>query len=529
MPKIPDYTQLRRDVTQARAGVDTRGVGANIGEGLMNVAQVTSEIHQNKMDEEVSGADVEMYTHLVGAVNSFDEDDEFDTMRQRFDGDVTGKLGEVASKISDPSRREKFVNKYKKDIASYGEQVSNQAWGKKVDFKKSELLTNLDNIRNSALNDADPTALGKANEMYMSQIGSARKLNYISETEGASLIKRMRDDTAKAHVQMLPVEERLAALKQLKGQLPPDELVALKNATNDELRIGKAQDIVQGMEERGIDWADSRQEIKKIKNPDLRKEVEARRDYAFARRDRAVTEGRTELKDKWFDELALGESRVEDIKAAGEWDAMGADLQREMITAQKRSVQSTSIPFSFAHHDNLYQLKVQAERGDKNAALKLREYVLSNYSSMSPAQQKTWSSVSIDGFVPPEVDSGLSDIQAISARLPKNSDSEKRRVMLGEMGKWREGFITRFGKEPTTADRENEIDRIFLEYDKGFFGIDTPFYDMTEDERIETTSDMIEKNPEAWRMTQEFFVKQGYIPSRQEKMQVLKGFIDGTE
>ncbi len=523
MSTIPDYRQLKRDIPQARGDIDTRGVGANIGKSLLAVADVTSDVYRARIEKETSDADAEMYTHLVGSANSFDEDDDHDTMRNRFDTDATGKLGEVAAKITDANQRNAFVNKYKKEIASRGEQVSNQAWSKKVDFEKANLFDRLNNIRDTSLRDKSPDGLARANELFTKSINSARELNYIDEATGAKLHKQMQDDTAKAYVTMLPLEKRLGALKLLKKRLPPDDLAALKKGIEDELIINQSQDQADEYLDSDMNRAEVMKAIDKkfSKKPELRKATEARYDYIAQKRKIAITEQRTELKDKWYGDIALGDKTIADIKAEGEWDVMGADVQRTMIAAQKTSVSSTKVPFNVDHHDHLYQLKIASDRGNKDAGIEMREYVLKNFSTMSTKQQEDWSSASIDGLIPPEVDSGLTDIQTISAKLPATSDAEKRRVMLGDMGEWRKNYIADYGKNPSSEDRDKQIDRMFLEYDAGWRWTQKPFYEMPVEERRKVLSDMREENPKEWARAKKFYEDKGVLPRPEELMQKM--------
>jgi len=525
MAKIGDYTQLNRKIPQVSGNIDTRGVDANIGAGLMDVAGATSDLYQRKIDNQLAKAKADMSVSLIEESNALDEDPDYATHDERFTRNIEGRLGEISSTITDPARREAFVNAFRPNIASARESVKNKAWEKEKDFEIGGLSTRLETLRNTAITSGN---IAEANESALELIDSHTQLGHVNADDAVKIRNSFRDDLSKGYIESQDPEKRGELLKQpwAKKYLAPDVFAKLKRDADSELLAGKAQGIVQDMDNRGINWSDSREEISKIKDPKLKKAARAERDYVFARRDKAVVEGRTQLKDKWYDDLALGDKTVKDIQDSGEWDSMGADLQREMINAQKNSVKATAVPFNFVHHDNLYQLKVATERGDKQAGLRLREYVLKNYSTMSAAQQKTWSSISIDGVIPAEVDSGLTDIQAISSKLPKTADAEKRRVMLGSMGDWRKNYISQFGKSPTPVDRDNEIDRLFLEYDVGFWGTDTKFYEMEPEQARETTADMKADNPEAWKLTQNYFVNKGYIPSQQELMQVLKSNID---
>ena len=520
MPKIPDYTQIKRDIPQVSGNIDTSGVGANIGQGLMDVAKVTSDVHNNRMDEEVSLADAEMYTHLISEANAFDEDDDFTTMRQRFDGNVTGKLGEVAAKITDPSRRALFVNKYKKDIARYGEQVSNQAWGKKVDFKKAELMVNLDNIRNSALRDSkNPEALGMANKLYTQTIKSARALNYISEAEGATLLKSQRDETAKAHVAMLPVEQRMDALKQIKDQLPPDQYIALKNATEEELRIGKAQTQVDEYMDKGFDRKQVMEKIDKkySKDPELRADIEQRYDYAKNKADKAIVEEQSELFDQYFLPVRMGESTVQDIPRA-DLERMSPAQQNSLMSAQSSSVSKSKVPFNSQAEDDL-NILYQSRRFPE-----LRKYFTDNAGSLSDSQYKQWSKVSVDG-VTPENKSPFTITQTINNKAPGLSKDRKGKLNEAVV-EWYFDKQEKDGVAPTDEERDRYIDSKLIERDAGFWYTTKPEFQMTDEERNIILQDAREEDRDTFDDVSEFFIQNNINANHAQFMQAYEQLRD---
>lgn len=520
MPKIPDYTQLRRDIPQVSGDIDTRGVGANVGGGLIDVAGVTNEIHQNKMNEEVAIADAELYKHIIDTSRAFDEDDDFETMRQRFDGDVSGKLGEVAAKITDPNRRAKFVNNYKKDIASHGDRVSGKAWNKKVDFKKAELMTNLDNYRDSALRDDDPEALGKANMRYTNAIKSARGLNYITEAEGTALLKNMRDDTAKAHVNMLPVEKRMGALKQLKNQLPPDQYIALKNATEEELRIGKAQTQVDEFMDQGIDRKEVMTKIDKkySKDPELRADIEQRYDYAKNKQDRARVEEQGELFDTYFLPVRMGESTVNDIPRE-DLERMSPSQQNSLMSAQSSSVAKSKAPFNLRAEDKLNQLYLTKKFPE------LRQYYVENAGSMNETQQKQWSKISIDG-VTPENKSLFTVSQTINNKAP--GYSKERKARLNEaVAEWYMDKQEKDGFAPSDEERDKQIDAMLMEHDTSWWwGGTEPAFEMDDEQKAEAIKLAKEDDPQAFEDITQYFLDNGINANHTQFMQAYQTLKD---
>jgi hypothetical protein len=514
MSKIPDYTALNRSIPQVSGQIDTRGVGANIGQGLLDIAKVTSGIHQKKAEKEFSDADTEMYTHLVSSVNSFDEDDDHETMRTRFDADVTGKLGEVAAKITSPEQRNAFVNKYKKETAKYGEQVSNQAWGKKVDFEKSSLIDQLNGVRDAALRDKSPEALSLANEKFSNAISSSRGLNYISEVEATNLQKSMRDETAKAYVGMLPLEKRLGALKQLKDKLPPEELKVMKDGINEELRVTKAQNQVDEYLEADMDRSAAMKDIGKKykKDPDLRKEVEARFSYAFDKQEKAVVEEQSELFDKYFLPVRAGESTVEDIPRE-DLERMSPSQQNSLFSAQSTSVSKAKTPFNIGAEDRLNSL-VQERRFQE-----ARKFFVENAGGMSDSQQKMWSKMTVDGITP-DNKSLFTTTQTINNKVP--GYSKDRKAELSEaVTEWHLDYQEKEGFAPDDKTRNEQIDRLIMQYDTNWlYGVGTkPVFEMSEKEKKGILANAKEEDPDTFNDVTEYFKAMNIQPDHAQYME----------
>jgi hypothetical protein len=530
MAKIIRSEDIKRIVPagqKAIATYSTEGVGAPY------------EAASNLLDEQVdrttkaqlAKADADMAVALTAKTSEYEKDPDYKTVPDRFNGEIEERFGEIAASIQDAAKREDFINRYRPRIAIAGEKVKGFAWNKEAEFERGETLKRGESLRNAAVVDGD---LAGARERYSAVIDSNVELGYIDADKAEKLKMDWINETAVAHIKSLDPEQRLEALKQpqVKDNLRPDVHAELLRKAGEDSREGISQDYAQSVVyDKGMTRAEANAAAYKKfkKDPKTLTAVEKEIAYEFAKRDKADVEARTELKDKWFDKIALGEMTVTDIKAAGEWDAMGANLQSTMISAQRASVTAVKRPFNIEHHDRLMMFKTAAKNGQKVKAesedqstdpgIRMREYFLKHAAELSPEQQKTWSTASIEGIMPDEVESGLTDVQSIAARLPETADASKRRKFLGEMGEWRKKYIKRFGKEPTDDDRDKYIDRSLLEYDAGIFYSQKPVREMDIEEKRIIMTDMRDRDPAAWKEVEKYFKELGYTPAPAEVMQ----------
>lgn len=520
MAAIPDITKVQRRIPTGRAPIarlDIRDVGAGYQAG----ADILAGIAERETNNQVAKADANMSIALTETMGSFDQDPDYGAFDKRYKEDTEKRLGEIAATISDGAARNEFIQRNRPRVAAGLEKVQAKALGLKVEDERGQLITITDGLLKSGTESGD---IAGTNELFNKNLDSAVESRYVDADAAAKMRIDFKHRLATGRIERLPPEQRVDALKQpwAKKYLPANTYATLLRKAEEETRTGKSQATVDNYMAKDYDRTEAMNRIAKIKDPELRAETETRFDYVLGKQQKAELEAQSELTDKWFDKIALGENTIDDIKAADDWDAMGATVQSNMINAQKVSVSATKVPPSIEHEDKLNQLLIDAQRGRPKAGIELRGYVLKYQSEMSWEQFKRWSKVSIEGSVPPEIKSGITDQQAIAARYPKSDDAERRRVIMGEMGEWRKWFIETHKKEPASKDRDQFLDEQALNYDAGFWYIEKPVRVMEAEERIEVIQSMKEDIPESFNKALNYFRKQGYVPQQSELMAKIK-------
>ena len=481
MPKIPDYTQLKRDIPQVSGDIDVRGVGANVGAGLMDVAKVTAGIHERKNKNLLAKAESNMFTDLIAESNAYDQDPEYGTIDERFTGNIETKLGEHAATITDPALREQFIQTFRPKIAQSRVKVQDIAFGKERDFERGELTTSLETLRNAAVLSGGDDILG-ANDRAGALIQSHVDLGHVDADEAVKFKASFRDDVSKGYLETLEPEERVAALKQpwAKKNLAPDDYAVLRKAAENDLRLGRVQSIVQ----EGLDLdLDDKQMVehvkKKAKTPLDLEAALARADKAIARRDRAELDERSEITSDLIDMQRGDKMPLEQYKLEkpDEWDKLSTSEKRAAYAADENRAKGKTIGYN-APADLLL-----SDEYRKNPDV-AREWFNQNYGTLSDSQQKSWVDVFKKGMTP-VLESRTSAVAFAKIRADSlDLDKQQKAGLLEDVYNWHSGLE----KMPSQSDVNKFVDDRFEEVtvpDSGFF-FDTEKmkFEVTQDEEV---------------------------------------------
>lgn len=518
--EIPDVAKLQRASPsgQARvATIDTRGAGA----GLATVGRAFGDYAERRTKVDIAEARADFLTKKAELDGSMDEDTDYSTLTNRYTTALEQTANDAAARISDPAAREMFIQNIRPTLEQSHQQVKNVAWNKEKAAKLDEFTRRSQQLREAGLKGDLVSATGAQEELINSYVDAG----YIPVEKRSQLLQAARVDMATGKLRMMDPRDRMEALKQPWAQnLPSDTRAQLMRESEAAARIEKAQTAVDGYFARHLSPAEARAQIAKdFKNdPEGRAAAESRFDYMNAAYQRDEVQVRSDLKDKWFDDVASGQTTWQAIMKdhPDEWDAMGADVQSTLMSAQRQSVSSTKVPFNLAVHDHLTQLKASLDRGVPGAALAIRKYFIAHAAEMSTEQQKTWSDISIDGVMGPRATTGLSDVQAIAARLPETADANKRRQLLGYMGEWRSRFIEQNGRNPTDEDRKKAIDRALIEYSTGFWS-SKPVYQMTPEEATAAKQELKDEHPQESQKAAEYWARKGVQPTDAQFMETV--------
>jgi len=522
MPKIKTARSLVRKIPEVSGVISTKGAGANIGKGLADVAEAAYSYGQRQNNNQLAKANSDMSTFIIGESAAYDEDPDYKTIENRFTGNTTKKMGEIAANITDAATREKFLNSFKPKVAMATEKVNDIAWGKERSFERGGLSTRLTTQRDAAILSGD---IGGAGTMAGDLIQSHVDLGHISAEEAAKMNKSFKDSLTKGYIKAQPPEKRLEALKNptVKKNLPPDVFAELNRAAESELREGKAQTQVdEYMTDPDVDRIEVMDKIEKKygKDPALRKEVEARFDYDFNKREKGIAEGRDKLHSDYFLPVRAGEMMVKDIPRE-ELERMSPKQQNSLFAAQANSVAKSKTPYNVIHDDTMNALYRSKNFQD------LRQYFRDNAHELSDAQLKQWSKTSVEGVVP-EHKAPFTLTETINNKVPGYS-KEKRGELKESVSEWVFDYQEKEKQYPDDKAINNEIDRKIMEYGTTgwFMGRDpTPTFKMEEEEQKFVLKSAKEENKKAYNDAEEYFKGKGVQPDMGQFMQVfdkLKG------
>lgn len=529
MAKILNPAMLQRRIPSGRKALAPSYV-PGAGQKAMAVSGLLEDQAERMTREDLAKADADMQIALTSKAAQFKGDTDYATIEERYSTEMSERAGEIASGISYGPAREEFMQAYGPKMNAAREKIKVLAFGKEKEYELGQTIERGEALSNSAIEDGD---LGGAAVRFDQLINSNIERNYMTEDDAAPLRLKFKNDIAVRHIKSLAPEARLYALKNnksVKENMPPDVYAELLRDAEEDSTLGVAQeftnDVIYGKELSKED-ARSTAYKKYNKNPKMLKAVNSQLDYEYSKRDVADAEEQTELDQTWYDKIASGDITLDVLRKSDDWSKMSGPLQRTMYSAAASSTKAVKTPFSSIHHDQMAVYYAAAKRGltvnyngeEVDAGVAMRQYYLENKASMSDGQIRKWSDASIQGVLGPEEETGLSDQQAIAAILPATGDAEKRRVMLGEMGEWRSNFISRFNKEPTDKDRQDQIDRSLLEYDAGFWYSAKPVREMEKVERLRVLERMRMEDNETWNLAAAYFADKGIMPTQSEIMQ----------
>lgn len=528
MAKILNPATLQRRIPSGiQKYVPTHIPGA--GQEAMALSGILKDQAERITREELAKADADMQIALISKSAQFKDDSDYETIEERYSTEMSERAGEIASSISYGPARQEFMQAYGPKMTMAREKIRVLAFGKEREYKLGQTIELGEALANAAIEDGD---LGGAAVRFDQLINSNVERNYMTEDDAAPLRLKFKNDIAVRHIKSLAPEARLYALKNnksVKANLPPDTYAQLLRDAEVDSTLGVAQEFANNViYDKKLFKDDARTAAYKKynKNPKMLEAVNKQLDYEYSKRDIADAEEQTDLDQAWYDKIASGEMTIDALRKTDDWDKMSGPLQRTMYSASS-SARSKKTPFNAGHHDAMAQLHAAAKRGltvkyegeDMDAGVAMRQYFLKNKAAMADSQIKTWSTASIQGVLGPEEETGLSDQQSIAALLPKTADVEKRRVMLGEMGEWRSNFINRFNKQPTDKDRQDQMDRMLIEYDAGFWYSTKPVREMERKERLIVMENMRMDDPTTWQATTKYFSDRGIMPTHAEIMQ----------
>jgi len=451
---------------------------------------------------------------LIGEKNAYNEREDYSEFEGEYQGNTEAMLGEHANTINNPEMRQKFINEFRPRIAVGREQLGNVAWGKEKEFEKSELdsatTTSIDAAVLSGDDDDIATIAANAKGLIQSHFD----MGWIDEAERKERTEQFNHKMAVGILESKAPEKRVEMLKQSWAKnLPASTHAKLVRESEEAMIEGQSIELVDSYIDNGLSYKEAKKDVKKLKDANARKAADQRIDYMYSKQEKEISIGRTEIYDEWFLPLRMGEKTISDMPR-DQLESLSPAQQNNLIAAQSSSVSKAKTPFNSGLEDKL-NILLKTKRFTE-----LRTLYEENSANLNDAQNKTWSAVSIDGVIPPEIESLFSETASLEAKTPTLT-KEQRAPIKNELIEWHHKFQDLNKRVPTDKEYTDKIDKMILEFDpsSGWFSGTKRISEMDESEKKFVLEDAKENDPKLFKDLTEFYAGKGLQPDLETFMQ----------
>jgi hypothetical protein len=494
--------------------LDTRGAAGDGGAGLLKagaslLGDITNNIktkedadRQNRLDN----ADVEAAIILNSEANNYNDDPDYTTIGERSGKSINEKINKIAEGITIPRDREIFIQNQKLNIAKTQEHLKGVAFTKERDHSRATVDTQLAELRNVALTGD----MGQASELVSRRLESAVAKGYFGAEEAAAIKAQWQTSAASGRLSMMPPESQLEALKSPWAEkLPVDERARLEKGAREQLRVGRAQTISDGLVNKGASLDEGMIHIQKtIKDPEDRKAAEERFKMDYQVRKQAEQDNQDELHNKYAIAVDEGLS-IDELKTkhSGEWEKLRPSQRENLknMASQRLSPPPTSDPAALAR---VIELSANGRHDD---VVKL---VTNNSSAFSKEDREQYLTLAAKG----KSATAVTDQQLLAGKVLGNDKKSQRDQMLLTMNQWRNDFVKSYGKDPTPEQAEKQVDMLLMKHDKDpsswGFGDTKEVWKFERDQQIKALEavhrqELKDEDPENYTATEEYAKARG--------------------
>ena len=424
------------------------------------IADALSHTLDSRTKLEVSKAEAAFLTEKVKHDNAYDDDEDYATISDRYGKGVTDSLGRAASLISDPRVREEFALSTGVRVAEGQERINSLARNKEIDYERAALSSSLEGIRESGLTGSVIDATNAAR----GYVDAAVENNLISAEEGQRVLSGWTQDMAVAKLEMMDPRDRTEALAAEWAQnLPSDTRIRIAREAKKENDEDTAIIMVAQWMKEGVDPLQANARFAEIEDLDVRVETERRFNNEWTRSVHAESQAKVDILNEYFPKIRAGQMQVSDLPP-GTIDALGTDAQTLFAAEQQAATEppKTSDPEVLWE---LYQLK----NNPQTSGVVLEERFREVAHLLSPSDFNVWANVASRAMTP-EDKSTLTYLQYVDAQIrtayPTQPDRDRQArgaTIRLEAEEWRNNFLLQNTREPTTTERNNFVDSLFLE------------------------------------------------------------------
>lgn len=520
MPQIPRASDIARVVPSGQQRISSVGgqtaitnAAANRGRLLVGVAQdfaqdaavKRSDAKQKKDRYELMQAKSNFYKGKVALDNSFDDDQDYGTVPQRYSEGASDLATAAAEAITDPALRNEFLMDTEMQAAAGFQRIQQVAKATEVDAQRGFMSNQIADVREAGLQGDIREAMDHTAEIIEAGVQSG----YYTVEEGAGLLRKAQTDLAVARLETMEPEDRLEALSSPWAEkIPSDIRTNMLRVAKKETDKNTAILIVDDLKAQDLDPTAAREVLSSIEDLDVRVEAEQRYNVERQMDRNAQVEVQEELYNKYYDGVRRDGKLVKDIPPE-DLDAMSPGVQNSLYAAERAAVERKSTGSDRAVVDRLYQLYNDGHGSPQETRVFFQE----NAHLLSNSDYDQWSKTTSSDFENLENDpifTGKEQIANAMIEVYGYEDTEERNERQSGFERKYEKYMFEYraqneGKDPDGNAQREYIERLTLSLPtkEAFFGKagkDFENFDsMTPEKKGETLEFLRSSDPESYQ------------------------------
>ena len=348
---------------------------------LTSVGQALKGAVDEHTDWQIAKARASFLTAKAKEDNSYNEDNDYGTMQDRYNTNMNSALENAAGMISNPRARNLFMTEAGVDIAQGEQRISGIARAEERTQNVAFIEDSLVGLQEASMTGDPTTSMRAATDL----VGAAVARGDVDEDDAGKLLRNWSQQTLKTRIEAMEPERRLEELdKPWADNLPAGLRVQLRNEADRQLVDDKAVDNVDSYFSQDMNYEEARAEIATIDDADLREATERRFETEFTRMEKAENLAQEEIFNEWGPQVRNGDVRVLDIPSEIR-EKMNARVIDSLYQAERGANTRTYSDRTVV--DELFQ-KYADGTGDP---AEVRRYFMENSHLLSDSDYEQWS------------------------------------------------------------------------------------------------------------------------------------------
>ena len=494
MPTIPGYDSQRQPSTRQQSLVRSNPVDMGIDETLEDVNQQIRQRDEN----EYARAKSRFLVLKAEQDNAYDDDQDFSTIQERWEGVMREGMGVSASQITNPVLREQFQTEMEVQMATGAERMRDIARVKYRDKELGDITQEVDILLKEAVRPGSDVEhiVGAVGQRYRAAADAG-----VLDREAAEKLRiAFTNEAAVSKLTAMAPGDRLQVFKTSPAWLDnigATRLAQLKKEAKEDALEEKT--LATALHLNSLDEEDANTELRKIKDSDEYRMTRLRLLELRSDDDNALQEKQQELYTSLMPDIRTGKLRVEDLEGIGlrPMDLTPAqydNLRREQEYYIKMRAGEYVPTWSDQEvNARLEELIFQDPDGRMAEAMK---YFSENSSRLNMSDRRYYNRkfqqvlASIRGTGKEESFKGLETTRQLMTRMLDTNnvtDVGVRSRVWDAMEDWNEDFFAQNQRPPNHTEIREQLSLEFLEVrrdpDAWLFTEDAYVHEMTDEDR----------------------------------------------